>query len=65
LLDVFAGHDERVAEVGEVFAAWRTAAAALDRTQLGEREKRARIDIASFHLQEIDRVAPVEAEDES
>ena len=51
--------------MGERFAAWRAAAAALDRTRLGEREKRARIEIASFQLQEIDRVAPAAGEDET
>jgi DNA repair protein RecN (Recombination protein N) len=64
LLDAFAGHDEHVRNVGEHFAAWRAAATALDRTQLGEREKRARIEIASFQLQEIDRVATADGEDE-
>jgi len=64
LLDAFAGHGARVAEVAAGFDAWKVAAGALARTQLGEREKRARIEIAAFHLQEIDRVAPQEKEDE-
>jgi DNA repair protein RecN (Recombination protein N) len=65
LLDAFAGHRNRVADVEGRYTAWRSAAAALDRTQLGEREKRARIEVASFHLQEIDRVAPLDGEDEA
>jgi DNA repair protein RecN (Recombination protein N) len=65
LLDVFAGHTELVDEVAARHAAWRAAVSALERTQLGEREKRARIDIAQFQLQEIDRVAPLENEDET
>ena len=64
LLDVFAGHTIRIADVGAKFETWRAAAAALERTQLGEREKRARIEIAAFQLQEIGRVAPLEEEDE-
>lgn len=64
LLDAFAGHADLVASVHAEHAAWRAAAHALERTRLGEREKRARIEIASFQLQEIDRVAPLEDEDE-
>src|SRR4029079_128195 len=33
--------------------------------QLSDREKRARIDLASFQLQEIERVAPHQGEDET
>ncbi len=40
------------------FDEWRAAPPRLERSQLDEREKRARIEIASFHLQEIDKVAP-------
>jgi DNA repair protein RecN (Recombination protein N) len=64
LLDTFAGHTDRVDEVRARFDAWQAAAGALERTQLSEREKRARIDIAAFQLQEIERVAPLEHEDE-
>jgi DNA repair protein RecN (Recombination protein N) len=64
LLDAFAGHGAAVAEVSARFDAWRTAVAALDRTRLDEREKRARIDLAAFELQEIDKVAPQAGEDE-
>jgi DNA repair protein RecN (Recombination protein N) len=63
LLDVFAADAEARARVGVKYDEWRAATAALERTQLSEREKRARIDIASFEIQEIDRVAPVEDED--
>jgi DNA repair protein RecN (Recombination protein N) len=65
LLDAFADHAEALANVAERYAVWRTATAALERTQLGEREKRARIEIASFQLQEIDRAAPAAGEDEA
>lgn len=60
-LDAFAGLD--VAPVGQAFDAWRAAAGRLDRSRLHDREKQARIDIATFHLDEIDRVAPVADED--
>ena len=64
LLDAFAGHADAVAVVAARHAAWRAAVGALERTQLGEREKRARIEMASFQLQELDRVAPLEGEDD-
>src|SRR5262245_57270453 len=63
-LDAFAGHHDLTEDVSREFAAWRSAKAALDRTQLGEREKRARIEIAAFQLQEIDRVNPTDGEDD-
>ena len=65
LLDTFAGDDALVSDVGARFDDWRSAAAALERTQLDDREKRARIEIASFQLQEIDKVAPRAAEDDA
>ena len=65
LVDTFAEHGEVVEQVGGLFDDWRAAAHALERTQLSDREKRARIEIASFQLQEIDRVAPKPGEDES
>lgn len=63
LLDAFAGHGDRVASVAACFDDWRAAVAALERTRLDDREKRARIDMASFQLQEIDKVTPQEGED--
>jgi DNA repair protein RecN (Recombination protein N) len=65
LVDVFAGHEASVADVGASFDDWRAAVTALERTRLDDREKRARIEMASFHLQEIDAVAPVPGEDET
>ena len=62
-LDAFAGCQAQSATAAAAFDEWRAAGLALDRTELGEREKRARIEMASFQLQEIDRVAPVDAED--
>ena len=64
LLDAFAGLGERTAVVAARFDSWRTAVAARDRTRLDEREKRARVELATFELQEIDQVAPAEEEDE-
>jgi len=65
VLDTFAGHDDRAAEIASRYDEWRAAEAALSRTQLDDREKRARIEIASFQLQEIDHVAPRTGEDDS
>ena len=64
LLDTFLDRPAQIAEVAERFAEWRAALAALDRTRLDDREKRARIDMASFQLHEIDKVAPRAGEDE-
>ena len=63
LLDAYAGHSDLVGDVMAGFAAWRAVAAALERTQLTDREKHARVEIASFQLQEIDKVAPAAGED--
>ncbi|HYN08624.1 MAG TPA: DNA repair protein RecN [Vicinamibacterales bacterium] len=65
VLDEFAGHGDRVAEVTGHFDHWRAAESALARTQLDDREKRARIEMASFQLQEIDQIAPQAGEDET
>jgi DNA repair protein RecN (Recombination protein N) len=64
-LDVFLADAALVAGVGEAFDAWRAAATALDRTQLDDREKRARIEMASFQRQEINHAAPRAGEDEA
>jgi DNA repair protein RecN (Recombination protein N) len=64
LLDAFADHTDRTAATGARFEEWRDAASALDRTRLDDREKRARIEIASFQLQEIDKAAPRAGEDD-
>src|SRR5579862_2514882 len=63
VLDAFAAHQVMVDAVGARYEEWHTAASALDRSTLGDQEKKARIDIASFHLQEIDRLAPHAGED--
>jgi DNA repair protein RecN (Recombination protein N) len=63
-LDAFIDASSLVDEVGRLFEAWRQALAMRERSQLDEREKKARIEMAEFQLQEIDRVAPVAGEDE-
>ncbi|HEY7475794.1 MAG TPA: DNA repair protein RecN [Vicinamibacterales bacterium] len=65
VLDEFAAHADRVANVSGAFDQWRAADAALARTRLDDREKRARIDMASFQLHEIDQIAPQAGEDET
>src|SRR5262245_57743760 len=64
LLDTFADHAELVADTARAFDAWVAAAAALERTRLDEREKRTRLEMASFQLEEIDKVGPQPDEDE-
>ncbi len=63
-LDAFMNEPGLIETAAATYDAWRAAALALDRSQLDDREKRARIDMASFQLQEIDQVAPLPDEDE-
>jgi DNA repair protein RecN (Recombination protein N) len=63
-LDAFLNRGDLVADVEAAFDAWRAAYAALDHSRLDDREKRARIDMASFQLDEINKVAPVAGEDD-
>jgi DNA repair protein RecN (Recombination protein N) len=64
VLDAFGGLAVDAAAVAERFSTWQQAAGALERTRLDDREKRARIDMATFQLQEIETVAPTAGEDE-
>src|SRR4030095_2580856 len=64
LVDAFAAYPDRLATVATAFSRWRAATDALQRSLLSDREKRARIDIATFQLQEIDAVAPRAGEDD-
>ena len=64
LLDAYAGHDTQRREVGDRYGEWRLATDALERSQLSDREKKARIEMASFQLHEIEKVGPLEGEDE-
>jgi DNA repair protein RecN (Recombination protein N) len=63
-LDAFLAMPERLTAVADRFSAWRVAYAALDRSRLDDREKRARIEMAAFQLAEINKVAPQPGEDE-
>lgn len=64
LLDDNLGAADLLARVETLFGAWRDARSALERTQLSEREKAARIELISFQLGEIDKVGPKPGEDE-
>jgi DNA repair protein RecN (Recombination protein N) len=64
LVDEYAGHPGLTADVARLFAEWKACAAALERTQLSDREKAARIEWITFQLTEFDRVAPLAGEDE-
>jgi len=65
LLDGYIGEPALFAELEAAFARWRSASSAFSRSTLDVRERRARIEIATFHLQEIDKVAPAAGEDEA
>jgi DNA repair protein RecN (Recombination protein N) len=64
VLDAYAGHPALVEQVATAHDAWKAAASRLERSRMGGREKQARIEIATFHLDEIDAVAPRPDEDE-
>ena len=65
LVDAYAADPAALAEVAARYDVWKAALDALQRSQMSEREKKARIEIATFQLQEIDAVAPKAGEDES
>jgi DNA repair protein RecN (Recombination protein N) len=64
VLDAYAGHQALVDQVAAAHGEWRAAASRLERSRMGGREKQARIEIATFHLEEIDAVAARHDEDE-
>jgi DNA repair protein RecN (Recombination protein N) len=63
LLDAYAGHADTAEATAAGYDEWRTAADAVQRSRLSDREKRARIEMASFQLQEIEKAAPRAGED--
>ncbi len=65
LVDAYAVHPPLVSAVGTAHEAWRTAANALERTQLSAKEKAARIEWVTFQLQDLDRLAPKTGEDDA
>ncbi len=64
VLDTYAGHADLLTCMAAAFDAWTSAAARLERSQLGGREKQARVEMATFHLEAIDAVAPRPDEDD-
>lgn len=64
VLDAYARHDTLLASVAAAFETWKAAAGRLDRSRLTGREKQARIEMARFHLEEIDAAAPSPEEDD-
>ncbi len=64
LVDAYAAHPGLTTTVATVYAEWRAAANALERTRLSEREKHARIEWVTFQLQDLDRLAPDPGEDD-
>ncbi len=65
VIDAFGGLSTTRDDVGARWQAWRAAQDALDRTKMDARERSARIELVSFHLEEIEKVAPKAAEDEA
>ena len=65
VVDAFGSLDEARDDVAAKYAAWRAAQDALDRTRMDARERRARIELVTFQLEEIEKVAPKPGEDEA
>lgn len=64
LVDEYSGlHAER-ASTAEAFGAWRTLRAALDEAGRADRDKASRLDLVTYQLAELERVAPRRGEDE-
>ena len=64
LLDAFGGYSSMRVETASAFAAWQQVRTERDRLLTGEREKAARAEFIRFQLAEIDRVAPLQGEDD-
>lgn len=64
VLDTYAGQQALGDQVAAAYGEWRAAANRLERSQMGGREKLARIEFATFRLEEIDAVAPKPGEDD-
>jgi len=63
-LDIYVSDADSAATAASAYHAWRTAHGAWQRSHLDDREKRARIEIAMFQLQDIQKIAPEVDEDE-
>ncbi len=64
LVDDFGSHEDLLEETAQSFAAWREAAADLERLRTQQATRRDRLDTISFQLQEIEGVGPSEGEDD-
>src|SRR5688572_8539767 len=65
VIDAFGALAAAREDVGARFQAWRDAQDALDRTKMDARERAARIELLSFQLDEIEKVAPNAGEDDA
>ena len=64
LLDRYAGLDAEREQVATAFAAFQTAVAALDQLRTLSAERASRLEVAEYHLAEIERARPQPGEDE-
>ena len=65
LLDAYGKATQLMNDVHQRFDAWRTAKNRLKQAQLSDQEKAERFALLTFQLSEIERVAPLNGEDES
>jgi DNA repair protein RecN (Recombination protein N) len=64
IVDEFGALHETRSAVAGAYRSWRTLQTEFDAMRRAEREKGSRLDLVTFQLNEIDRVAPKPAEDE-
>jgi len=65
MLDTFAGSEERLARVAEIYQLWKAAGAALEQIEHTEQEKLRLLDLWEFQRKEIEGAAPKAGEDEA
>jgi len=65
MLDAFAGAEDRLARVAELYRLWKAAGAALEQLEHTEQEKLRLLDLWEFQRREIEGAAPRAGEDEA
>ena len=64
LVDLYAGHDDLLRQVGDAFRRWHESSAETDRLRAAGAHRRDRLDAIAFQIAEIETVDPSPGEDE-
>ena len=64
LVDLYAGHEDLLRQVGDAFTRWHEASAEADRLRAAGAHRRDRLDAIAFQISEIETVDPRPGEDE-